>query len=224
MFGHIAGVYDLLNHVLSLGIDRSWRKELAMLAPDEGLFLDLAAGTLDVAIALQRMRPASTVLALDFCVPMLERGRQKLDTREQRDSILPCAGDALDLPVADDSASCITIAFGIRNIEARAAAFAEMLRALKPGGRVCVLEFGSAQEKIWYGFYNLYLARILPFIGRLIARDKQAYSYLARTIREFPSAPALADEMENAGFINVGYLRLTGGIVCIHTGEKPGDS
>ncbi len=221
MFGNIAGVYDLLNHVLSFGVDRFWRRELAALAPDHGPLLDIAAGTLDVALALHKKRPNAEIIAADFCPPMLEKGLRKLNSPELRAAILPCAADALSLPLAENSVAGITIAFGIRNISPRPAAFMEMLRALKPGGRACILEFGSASERILGGVYNLYLSALLPLIGRLIARDKEAYSYLARSIRQFPAAPVLAREMAEAGFTNVGFRKLTGGIVCIHWGEKP---
>lgn len=223
MFGRIAGVYDLLNHVLSLGIDRHWRRELAALAQcgDRGMVADLAAGTLDVSLALLRAHPDIVVPAVDFCPGMLRRGLRKLDSPFLRQRILPCGGDAMHLPLRDNCADSLTMAFGIRNIPDRMGAFAEMLRILAPGGRACILEFGSGQERIWCGIYNLYLNHLLPAIGRLIARDKAAYAYLARTIREFPKASALAAEMEAAGFADVSYRRLTSGIVCIHWGQKP---
>ncbi|MBD5641469.1 MAG: ubiquinone/menaquinone biosynthesis methyltransferase [Desulfovibrio sp.] len=221
MFAHIAGVYDFLNHTLSFGVDRSWRRKLAASAPSTGPLLDLAAGTLDVALALHKARPDARIIAADFCAPMLQRGLRKLASPALEAAILPCAANALALPLAAGSMAGITIAFGIRNIRPRKEAFLEMLRILKPGGRACILEFGSASEKIWGGIYNLYLAALLPAIGRLIARDREAYAYLARTIREFPTAPELAAEMEDAGFGNVGFRKLTGGIVCLHWGEKP---
>lgn len=221
MFAHIAGVYDLLNHTLSFGVDRSWRRKLAELAPESGPILDLAAGTLDVALALHKARPGVQIIAADFCAPMLQKGLSKLSTHILKAAISPCAANALALPLPDSSVSGITIAFGIRNIKPRRQAFREMLRTLKPGGRACILEFGSASERIWGGLYNFYLAALLPVIGRLIAKDKEAYAYLARTIKEFPPAPALAGEIEEAGFANVGFRKLTGGIVSIHWGEKP---
>lgn len=233
MFGRIAGVYDLLNHTLSLGIDRSWRSHLADLACASPLLraekplpllplADLAAGTMDVSLALAARESRTDILAMDFCSPMLERGLHKLAKRALRRRILPVCADATALPLPDNSAAAITMAFGIRNIRPREAAFREMRRVLAPGGRACILEFGSAGERIWGGLYNFYLMRILPGIGRIIARDKQAYSYLARTIREFPPAPALAAEMEAAGLKNARFRKLTGGIVCLHWAEKEG--
>ncbi len=221
MFGRIAKVYDLLNHVLSLGIDRSWRKQLAALVPrDSANILDLAAGTLDVALALHAVLPNAFILAMDFCQPMLVSGMAKLTAPALSQAILPCVADALELPLPDNCVDAVTMAFGIRNIRRRLAAFAEMKRVVRPGGRVCILEFGSANEKILGGLYNFYLARILPRIGSLLARDKAAYEYLARTIKEFPPAVALAGELEAVGFAGVRYRKLSGGIVCLHWARK----
>ena len=226
MFGRIAGVYDFLNHFLSLGIDRYWRRELAALTRpgSKGVIVDLAAGTLDVALDVLKTRPDVHIPAIDFCLPMLERGRKKLDTPELQKRILPCAGDARRLPLPNDCADSVTMAFGIRNITPRLDAFREMWRVLTPGGRLCILEFGSGQERIWGGIYNFYLKRVLPGLGALWARGDDAYEYLSRTIQGFPHADALAGEMEEAGFTQVRYRKLSGGIVCLHWGEKAGRS
>ena len=218
MFGRIAHSYDLLNHVLSLGIDCYWRRELA-LSVREGAthrLLDLAAGTLDVSFALRRHHPGFDVLAMDFCQPMLVHGRQKIAARGEK-RITTVTADAKKLPLPDCSVDSITIAFGIRNILPREDAFREMLRVLTPGGRACILEFGSGRERIWGGLYNFYLNRILPLIGRFVSHDL-AYSYLARTIMAFPSARELKAEMEGCGFSRVWYRKLTSGIVCLHVG------
>lgn len=222
MFGRIAGVYDFLNHFLSLGTDIYWRYELAALTKPGPckLIPDLAAGTLDVALAILKRRPDVYVPAIDFCQPMLEKGLKKLSDPEKRKRILPCVGDALSLPLPDNCADSITMAFGIRNIKFRLEAFKEMLRVLAPGGRLCILEFGSGQERIWGGVYNFYLNRILPALGSLYARGDSAYSYLAQSIREFPHAKRLAEELEEAGFQHVRYRKLSSGIVCLHWGEK----
>lgn len=220
MFGGIARFYDLLNRVLSLNVDRYWRWVLARnVRPGKGVVLDLASGTLDVAIAIRKRFPHVTVPALDFCLPMLRLGQPKLKG-SNREAIMPVGADAKHLPLADNSVDCITIAFGIRNIIPREEAFAEMLRVLRPGGRACILEFGSGQERIWGGIYNFYLHQILPRMGKLVSRDKAAYTYLADTITAFPKAEILRAEMEQAGFVNTSFERLTGGIVCLHLGEK----
>ena len=221
MFGRIAGFYDLLNHLLSCGVDCYWRRELSATARivDTHRFLDLAAGTLDVSFSLRRHHSSCTVLAMDFCPPMLSLGRKKL-LRRNTQGIIPVSADGKHIPLPDSSVDTVTIAFGIRNILPRSEALREMHRVLVPGGRVCILEFGSGREKIWGGAYNFYLGKVLPLIGRLISQDSDAYQYLARTIREFPSARNLALEMEEAGFSHVSYKKLTSGIVCLHMGEK----
>jgi demethylmenaquinone methyltransferase/2-methoxy-6-polyprenyl-1,4-benzoquinol methylase len=226
MFGRIVRFYDVLNRVLSLGFDQRWRAVLAQSAlqavtHNKVVALDLAAGTLDVALALRRVRPDISadmrVLALDFCPPMLERGRRKL---VGENAVLPVAADAKKLPLPDASVHCVTMAFGIRNITPRAIAFDEMLRVLKKGGRACILEFGSGRERIWGGVYNVYLNVVLPRIGRFFSGDSAAYDYLVETIRAFPTATTLEDELRAAGFARVWHIRLTSGIVCLHVGEK----
>jgi demethylmenaquinone methyltransferase/2-methoxy-6-polyprenyl-1,4-benzoquinol methylase len=223
MFGRIARFYDLLNHLLSLGLDRHWRSVLARRALEKGgaAALDLAAGTLDVSLALRHLQPKITVAAVDFCPAMLTRGRRKL-TRENIRRVLPVAANAKRLPVRSGFADCLTMAFGIRNILPRQEAYAEMLRALKPGGRACILEFGSGRERIWGGLYNFYLNAVLPRIGRLISGDRAAYAYLAESIRAFPTARELEEELLEAGFARVWHHKLTSGVVCLHVAEKAG--
>ena len=227
LFGNIAGVYDLLNRVFSLGIDALWRKKLAeacrpAMQGASGaapvVILDLAAGTLEVTKELVVRYPDATILATDFCLPMLKVGQNKKPLRGAR--VLPVVGNALSLPLADSSVRAITVAFGLRNFKPRGMALKEAFRVLQPGGMVCVLEFGSARDKILFGLYNWYLARVLPLVGRLASRDKEAYQYLADTIQAFPSADELCREFEDAGFVQVGFTRYTGGIVCIHCGRK----
>lgn len=223
MFGRIAGWYDFLNHFLSLGLDIVWRKALVReLRPGgTGRILDLAAGTLDVSREILRQHPEWRVAAADFSLPMLQRGKQKLDSR-QRLALWPVLADGRRLPLRDECVDGVTIAFGVRNILPREAAFAEMLRVLRPGGRLCVLEFGSAKKRIWGGLYNHYLGKLLPAIGKLVSGDAQAYRYLAETIKAFPTAPELGRELEQAGFDRVYYRPLLSGVVWLHVGEKKG--
>lgn len=230
MFGAIVNWYDPLNRVLSLGLDQRWRKHLADAVlpgvrsfPDpsgqlKGIVLDLAAGTLDVGLALRRRYPGIRVPSLDFCPPMLKHGKRKLQGEDEK-NIWPVAADALLLPLPDACVDGITMAFGIRNIASRETAFAEMARVLVPGGRACILEFGSGQQKIWFGLYNAYLRHILPRIGFLSGNAK-AYAYLAESIMAFPSPEALAGELHQAGFARVYHVPLTSGIVCLHIAEK----
>ena len=221
MFGRIVPCYDVLNRVLSLGCDRLWRARLAEAARPgpTGRILDLAAGTLDVALALRTRYPDITVPAVDFCLPMLQKGRSKLLGKNQ-ERVLPVAGDAVCLPLPDASVDSVTIAFGIRNIQARHTALAEMLRVLAPGGLACILEFASGKERILGGIYNFYLNRLIPGLGRLISGDDGAYAYLARTIRDFPDAAALEKELRGVGFVHTRFERIFSGIVCLHVAEK----
>ncbi len=221
MFERIAPWYDVLNTVLSLGIDSMWRKRLVQeVRPFRtGRVLDLAAGTLKVSQVLQRKYPTICIPALDFCPPMLLQGKAKLKAK-QATAILPVGADARCLPIKDASVDAITMAFGIRNVNPRDKAFAEMLRVLTPGGRACILEFGSGQNKILGGLYNFYLKHILPRIGNLVSGHDNAYSYLAKTIHEFPTATALEDEMRAAGFNAAWHIPISFGIVCLHIAEK----
>lgn len=232
MFGRIAGWYDFLNHFLSLGMDIWWRRRQVHLLelPRErrSAVLDLAAGTLDVSLEILRQSPRSRVTAADFCLPMLLKGREKLLRRGQAGiaaagisaEITPVQADGRALPFADHSFHAATIAFGIRNIRPRQEAYAELLRVLKPGGRLCILEFGSGRQRILGGVYNFYLNVALPALGRLLSKDDGAYRYLAETIKEFPDAESLAGELRQAGFTGVFYEKLTFGIVVAHVALK----
>ena len=225
MFGRIAGWYDFLNHALSLGLDIYWRWRLARAARPApgGVVLDLAAGTLDVSLALCRQYPDVRVAAVDFALPMLTRGQRKLaGGLGQR--ILPVQGDGRRLPLPDESVSAATIAFGIRNIRPRQAAHQEVLRVLKPGGRFCILEFGTGRRKVWGGLYNFYLDSVLPALGRLVSGDHAAYRYLAETIRQFPDERQLARELLDAGYARVFHVAMLSGIVYLHVAEKAGEA
>ena len=220
MFGRISPWYDLLNHTLSLGLDITWRRRMMpfVRCSKTGRVLDLAAGTLDVSRQISRSYPGCSIIGADLSLPMLRRGLPKMECAR----FLPLCADGLALPVAEASVDCVTIAFGIRNIAPRSAAYREMLRVLAPKGRLCILEFGSGRERIWGGMYNFYLRRLLPGLGRLVSKDREAYAYLSRTISEFPSAEELADELHRAGFENVGHRAFSSGIVRLHTADKPG--
>lgn len=225
MFGRIARWYDFLNHTLSLGLDIYWRWRLARVALPKpgGVVLDLAAGTLDVALALLRQHPDIRVAAVDYTLPMLVRGKQKL-TGGLEERILPAQGDGRLLPLPDASMDAATIAFGIRNIRPRMAAHREVLRVLKPGGRFCILEFGTGRRKVWGGLYNFYLDKVLPGVGRLFSGDHSAYRYLAETIREFPDERQLSRELMDAGYARVFHVAMLSGIVYLHVAEKADDA
>lgn len=221
MFGRIVKVYDPLNRLFSLGLDQHWRSCLAETAllgvrnvPAPHV-LDIAAGTLDVAVKLTRFRPDCKVTALDFCLPMLERGKGKIG----KAAITPVQADARRLPLPDNCANAVTMAFGIRNITPREDALREMYRVLLPGGRLCLLEFSPPEKGLLCGLYNVYLKTVLPLAGRFFSGES-AYAYLVQSIFNFPGPSVLATELRKAGFARVYHVPLTSGIVRLHVGEK----
>jgi demethylmenaquinone methyltransferase/2-methoxy-6-polyprenyl-1,4-benzoquinol methylase len=222
MFSGIAGRYDLLNHVLSGGTDFYWWARMARAAgaaPGRS-FLDVAAGTGDSSVALARR--GAQVVTSDFTQAMLRLGPEKFRRKGLRDRIWASVGaDAQRLPFRDASFDGVTICYGIRNVEDRPLAFREFLRVLKPQGQLTILEFSRPRPRWLRALYDVYSLRILPRVGGWISGDPGAYTYLPESIRAFPDQPALAAELEKAGFRNVTWVNLTGGIVALHTGRRP---
>jgi demethylmenaquinone methyltransferase/2-methoxy-6-polyprenyl-1,4-benzoquinol methylase len=222
IFSEIAPRYDLLNRLLSGGIDRSWRRAaIAALRAERrpaGTWLDLCAGTLDVGAAVSRLAGfRGFIVGADFAEPMLRAGRGKASLAV----LAPVVADALALPLADDSCDGAIVAFGIRNVIDVQAAFHEILRVLTPGGRFVVLEFSTPHSAIVRWTYELYSRRVLPLVGALISGHPTAYRYLPESIAQFPSGERLKAVMVEAGFANVSVTPLTFGVAAIHAGEKP---
>ena len=222
-FSSVAKRYDLANHWLSAGIDFYWRKKLVNFGKQEspGDILDLATGSGDVLFALrQSLGEEVRLTGLDFCEPMLEEARKKrTDRRLEEKPNQFLHGDCLALPFADESFDLVTIAFGLRNLADRSKGLAEMLRVLRPGGRLIVLEF--SQPYLWFRpFYYLYLRGILPWVARWLTGDRDAYLYLGSSISEFPDRAGLCHEIEQAGFTMVRAKALTFSIVALHEGTK----
>jgi demethylmenaquinone methyltransferase / 2-methoxy-6-polyprenyl-1,4-benzoquinol methylase len=224
MFGSIAPRYDLLNHLLSLNIDRYWRartvKRVSSVLDRPGArVLDLCCGTGDLMLALQA-RSRAVVYGSDFCHPMLVAAHHKVEQRRVRSPLFEA--DALRLPVADASIDLITIAFGFRNLSNYQQGLRELMRVLSPGGLAAILEFSTPPNPVLARLYDFYSRAILPTIGGWISGSKEAYSYLPESVRKFPGAEGLAEQMRDAGFTNVRFQRMTAGIVALHLGERPG--
>jgi demethylmenaquinone methyltransferase / 2-methoxy-6-polyprenyl-1,4-benzoquinol methylase len=221
MFSSIAPRYDLLNHLLSLNVDRRWRRRavdiLGWEASPDGTFLDNCAGTLDLCRELAtRSGFSGAVVGSDFAFPMLKGGEDKRAGLP----IAPVCADALRLPYRDASFDGAVVGFGVRNLASLEAGLAEMARVLRTGSRLVVLEFTTPVWQPFRALYFFYFLRVLPLVGRLISRHGSAYSYLPESVLRFPEPPALAKLMERAGFTDVGWKRMTGGIVALHWGER----
>ena len=220
MFARIAGRYDLLNRTLSLGVDRRWRTALLARAGDVRgrSVVDACSGTGDVALAFARA--GARVAGVDFTREMLVRAQQKRP-HAAGSRVVFVHGDALALPVASGSADVATVAFGIRNVADRGAGLRELARVVRPGGLVLVLEFGLPRGALLGRLYRGYFTRVLPSVGALVSRDRDAYDYLPRTVLAWPGPEEFEREVEAAGLERCGHERLTGGIACLHWGYAP---
>ncbi|MEO6778443.1 MAG: ubiquinone/menaquinone biosynthesis methyltransferase [Gemmatimonadaceae bacterium] len=221
IFSDIAPSYDLLNHLLSLNIDKRWRRRaldvLQWTRAPTGQYVDLCAGTLDVGAELAR-RPGfkGFIIAADFAEPMLRAG----DGKASRATLAPVVADALALPLADATAAGAIVAFGIRNVASLDECLAEVHRVLEPGARFVILEFTTPRSRVVRAGYHLYFHHVLPLIGGMISGHGSAYRYLPKSVAHFPDERELAARMRNAGFAAVKWETLSLGIAAIHSGEK----
>ena len=223
MFDAIAGRYDFLNHLLSAGIDRRWRKRairsLALTGRER--VLDLCTGTADLGIAALRGEPAAArVVGIDFAGAMLQVGRAKIRREQLDDRLALVRADATRMPIATASIDAVTIAFGIRNVDQVALACAEMRRVLKPGGRLAILEFAVPDVPGVSVLYLWYLNHVLPRIGRAVSRHNAAYGYLPASIGAFASPEEFVKILRQAGFTDVAPTRLTFGSVILYTAAR----
>ena len=220
MFDAIAPRYDLLNRLLSAGIDRRWRaKAIASLRlTGRETLIDVCTGTADVA--LQAGRGAARVVGIDFAGAMLALGLAKVRAAGEERRIVLVRGDAMRLPAADASADAVTVAFGIRNVQRPEIGCAEMARVLRPGGRLAILEFGMPRLPGVSALYRWYFSRVLPFIGRRISGHSAAYSYLPASVGTFPPPAAFMTILRQAGFSDVRADPLTFGVVYLYTAVK----
>jgi len=243
MFGAISPWYDFLNHFLSLGIDVYWRQSTASEFSENGSgkrYLDVATGTGDLAFELARnVGEKSSVVGMDFCQPMVVRGRKKWDRIWSRNTngsvpypqdpaetsppigkVLFHCGDALQLPFSDRTFDGATCAFGVRNFSDLKQGLTEIRRVLKPDAKFVVLEFSTPENPLFRFLYRFYSHRVLPWIGRLVSRHPTAYTYLPESVDQFPAGKEFQRELESTGFRKVGFRSLTMGIVTIHTGIR----
>lgn len=215
MFDEVAVSYDKANDLLSFGSSRAWRKQVAKLVdPKPGeVILDLAAGTGSSSVAF--LREGVRVVAADFSKGMLEEGRRR---NPQLEFVF---ADATKLPFKEAEFDTVTISFGLRNVENTELALSEMLRVLKPGGKLVVCEFSSIPSRPLHALYRIYLRRILPILAAVVSKTPEAYSYLAESIDAWPNQENLKKVIEKVGFESVDFRNQTLGIVAIHTGRKP---
>lgn len=222
LFNNIAPTYDLLNHLLSLGRDFYWRKKAVQeLKGLEGWILDIATGTGNVAVEMiGRSDHQRKVSGLDFSEPMIRKAKQKVFQKGLSQTITLSLGDALSLPFRDNTFSASLIAFGLRNITQKERALSEMVRVIKTGGKVVVLEFTFPRKGLMRRIYPIYFQRVLPRVGGLISGDRGAYAYLPESVFHFASVENYEGLMRKAGLEKVSSQSLTGGVASVISGEK----
>ena len=224
MFGRIAPRYDLLNHLLSLDVDKVWRRRAAkrfgtILQDPHARALDLCCGTGDLALAFRKEAPqGAEIVGSDFVPEMLVRARSKAATSGANVTFVEA--DALALPFEDARFDLVSCSFGFRNLANYERGLREILRVLKPGGVAAILEFAEPRGRLFGGFYRFYFRRVLPRLGALISGDSAAYTYLPSSVGKFPSPEALQEQFVHCGFQDARFELWTGGIVALHTARK----
>lgn len=218
MFGRMTPWYDLQNRVFSLFLDCWWRRNLvrSVVPGPTNTVIDMAAGTLDVTLALIRRYPELRVYATDICEPMLRYGEEHKMRAGERSRVTTMVADARHMPLPDGCADAVTIAFGIRNVRPRMEALREMHRLLVPGGRACILEFAPVSTPVFGPCYHWYLRHIMPKLAGLVSHSTSAYDYFADTIENFPKPAAFSDELREAGFAFVQHIPFTLGVANLH--------
>jgi demethylmenaquinone methyltransferase/2-methoxy-6-polyprenyl-1,4-benzoquinol methylase len=221
MFNNIAGTYDFLNHFMSAGIDFWWRRQAVKRIAQypHQTVLDIATGTGDLAIAVAKLKPQH-ITGVDIATDMVTIGTKKVAKKGLQNTITLQVGDSENLPFTAESYDVTTVGFGVRNFGDLQQGLSEMYRVTKYGGGIVVLEFSKANAFPMKQLFALYSRFVIPTIGRLVSKDKKAYSYLPASVRAFPEGADFTNILKNVGFTEVGYRRLTGGVASIYYGKK----
>jgi demethylmenaquinone methyltransferase/2-methoxy-6-polyprenyl-1,4-benzoquinol methylase len=220
LFDRIAPTYDVLNHGLSLWIDKRWRRKVVRMLPKADRVLDVAIGTADLTIEMIRQGKAEQVVGIDLSKEMMAIGEQKVERMGYEKQVEFVFGNAQQMPFEDASFDGVTCAYGCRNFSDLEAGLREMYRVLKPGGQVTILEFSYPQNRLVRAVYDLYFSHILPWIGRLVSKDKTAYTYLNKSVKSFVWGEAFAQRLREVGFVEQTFVPLTFGITTVYTAKK----
>ena len=223
MFDSIAGQYDTLNRFLSARIDLTWRKKaIRLLKKDNPRYiLDVATGTADMALMAWKILKPEKIEGIDISTNMLDIGRKKIEKEELTGKIHLHTGDSETINFAENTFDAVMVAFGVRNFENLEKGLSEMLRVLKPGGRLMVLEFSRPRRKAVRSIYNLYMGIVAPQVARWFRQNKEAYQYLCESANAFPDRDSFTDILKKVGYTDTGFQPLTLGICCIYSGRKP---
>ncbi len=222
MFDRISPKYDALNHLLSFNIDKVWRKKTAkaVAKSQPNTILDLATGTADLAMAVARRNPQAHIIGMDISEKMLDIGKAKVAQRKMDEQIELCLGNAAALPFDDNTFDAVTVAFGVRNFEDLDKGLSEIHRVLKPDGNVFILEFSMPEQFPVKQLYRFYFKRLLPVIGKIVSKDKGAYTYLPNSVEKFPKPEAFSRSLASFGLGKCQTKRLTMGIATLYIAEK----
>ena len=220
LFDRIAPTYDALNHGLSLSIDKRWRRRVVRMLPKADRVLDVAVGTADLTIEMLKQAKAEQVVGIDLSKEMMAIGEQKVERMGYEKQVEFVFGNAQQMPFEEASFDGVTCAYGCRNFSDLEAGLREMYRVLKPGGQVTILEFSYPQNRLVRAVYDLYFSHILPWIGRLVSKDKTAYTYLNKSVKSFVWGEAFAQRLRDVGFVEQTFVPLTFGITTVYTAKK----
>ena len=223
-FDRIAVHYDFLNHLFSLNIDRLWRRKTIKIVADNlsenSKVLDVAIGTADLSLELLRFAPETHIVGIDLSEEMMKLGRVKVEKKGLQNKVEFVHGSALNMPFEDESFDVVMCAFGVRNFSDLDKGLKELYRVLRKDGRLLILEFSYPSNRFVAFFYDLYFSHVMPFLGRLLSRDKTAYTYLNRSVKGFVWGEKMLERLRQAGFVSLDYRRLTFGISSIYMANK----